>query len=55
MKCWFCNEELIWASDYSYEEYGLESDGIVSVLHCPNCGAMWEGYLGYSEDEDGMQ
>lgn len=50
MKCWFCGSELIWSSDFSYENYGLEDEGIVSVLTCPNCGAIWEGYLDLGEE-----
>lgn len=45
MSCWFCGHELIWCNDFSYEDYGLEEDGIVIILTCPNCGATWEGYL----------
>ena len=44
MKCWFCSHDLIWQCDYSYEDFGLEGDGIVAILHCPNCEASWEGY-----------
>lgn len=39
MKCWFCNEELIWQNDFMLEDYGYDEDGIVAILFCPNCGA----------------
>lgn len=45
MKCWFCGGELIWNCDYSFDDYGYDGEGIVTVLTCSNCGAMWEGYL----------
>ena len=32
MKCWHCNEEVIWGGDFDYEDYGLEGEGIVSNL-----------------------
>lgn len=32
MKCWHCNSEVIWAADYSYEDYCIEGEGIVTVL-----------------------
>lgn len=51
MKCWHCNSELIWNNDFSYEDYGLENDGIVSVLTCSNedCSAYVEAYLDLGE------
>ena len=36
MKCWHCNSELIWGGDFNYEDYGLDDEGIVSNLSCPN-------------------
>lgn len=46
MKCWHCNSKLIWQSDFSYEDYGLEEEGIISVLICSNeeCGSVIEVY-----------
>lgn len=38
MKCWFCRGELIWNNDFSFEDYGLDGEGIVSVLTCSDCG-----------------
>lgn len=47
MKCWHCGDELIWAHDFSYEDYGKISNGIVTVLICDNdeCNAYVEVYL----------
>ena len=36
MKCWHCDEEVIWGGDHDYEDYGMEGEGIVSNLSCPN-------------------
>lgn len=52
MKCWFCGKELIWNNDFSFEDYGLEGEGIVMVLSCPNCGCSWYGLLQEGEDEN---
>ena len=40
MNCWHCKKELIWGGDHSYEDYGMDGEGIVSNLSCPNdeCG-----------------
>lgn len=40
MDCWHCNTELIWGGDHTYEDYGMDGDGIVTNLSCPNdeCG-----------------
>jgi len=37
MKCYQCNEELIWGGDHSGEDYGTEDYSIVSNLSCPKC------------------
>lgn len=41
---WFCRNEMIWDSDFSFEDVGLEGEGIVAYLHCSNdkCGATAE-------------
>ena len=36
MKCWHCGTELIWGGDHSYEDEGLEGDGIVTNYSCSN-------------------
>lgn len=36
MNCWHCNSELIWGGDDSYEDYGLDGEGIVSNFSCSN-------------------
>ena len=51
MKCWHCGNDLIWGGDHTYEEYGLDGDGIVSNLSCSKCPAEVLVYLP-DEDED---
>ncbi len=47
MKCPRCNKEAIWGADHSYEDYGLEGEGIVSNLSCPNDDCSVETILIY--------
>ena len=52
-----CCRSLIWDSDFTYEDVGLEGEGIVQFLHCTNCGAHVEYYidlggLDYEEDSE---
>ena len=37
MNCWHCKSKLIWGGDHTFEDYGMEGEGIVSKLSCPNC------------------
>ena len=50
--CWFCGEEMIWQSDFNYDEIHGEGEGIVAYLHCPNCNAMAEFSLRDDEDDN---
>lgn len=34
--CPRCNSEIIWSADFSFEDYGIEGDGIVSHYTCSN-------------------
>ena len=48
IKCFHCQgENVMWDNDFSLEEYlgdyGYDGDGIVHVLHCPDCGARMGG------------
>ena len=45
MNCWHCKTELIWGGGFDYEDYGIDSDGIVSNLSCTNCNSYVEVYL----------
>lgn len=36
-----CNS-LVWQSDFDYEDFGYEGEGIVHILVCSNCGAEVE-------------
>lgn len=39
-QCFNCGQDTVcWDSDFSFDDFGLEGDGIVHVMHCANCGA----------------
>lgn len=53
-----CTNSVIWDSDFNYEDFGYEGDGIVHVCHCTNCGAEIEYRVpldNESEEEDGNE
>lgn len=50
-ECFHCGcKSVIWDSDFTYEDYGYEGDGLVQVCHCTNCGA--EIYYLISDNEE---
>ena len=49
--CWFCGHEMIWQSDFNYDEVHGEGEGIVTYLSCPNCEAMAEFSLRDDDDD----
>lgn len=54
MNCWHCGEDtpMIWGSDFSFEDIGLDGDGIVSFFTCSKCKCYAEVYLPFNEDEE---
>lgn len=39
-QCFNCRQfKVIWDNDASFEDFGREGNGVVSILHCKNCGA----------------
>ena len=49
MKCYHCNNKLIWNSDFDYEDFGLDGEGVVTSLSCSKCNAYVEVYSGDNE------
>lgn len=37
--CWYCGGQLVWNSDFDYSDVFGDGEGIVTYLHCANCGA----------------
>ena len=55
MNCWHCKTELVWGGDFTFEEYGLEGEGIVSNLSCQSCPAYVEVYYDIDKEKDYKQ
>lgn len=44
---------MIWDSDFSFDDFGYEGEGIIHICHCSNCGAEIEYRIDFSvEDGD---
>lgn len=37
--CWFCGAEMVWGGDHSFEDHGMEGEGIIANLSYQECGA----------------
>lgn len=49
--CWYCGGNLIWDSDFNYDEVFGEGKGVISFLHCSECGAEVQYSLRTDEEE----
>ncbi|MCD3276707.1 hypothetical protein [Clostridium botulinum] len=49
--CWYCGAKMIWNSDFTFEDYALEGEGVISILSCPNCQATAEFYHKIPEND----
>jgi transcription elongation factor Elf1 len=51
-ECFHCGHRaVIWDSDFSFEDYGEEGEGIIHVCHCSNCGAEIEYRIPITEED----
>ena len=42
-QCFHCLAyAVIWDSDFDFDDFGYEGEGIVQFCHCTNCGAEIE-------------
>lgn len=55
-ECFHCGARaVIWDSDFTFEDYGLEGEGIVNHCHCANCGAEIDYFVRLDEEEEGEE
>lgn len=51
-ECFHClARAVIWDSDFSFEDYGYEGEGIIQELHCTNCGARITYFISLEPEE----
>lgn len=51
--CFHClSESVIWDSDFTFEDFGYEGQGLVQICHCCNCGAEIEYRIALNDDKD---
>ena len=52
-QCFHClSNTVCWDSDFSFEDFGYEGEGIVQICHCANCGAEIEYRIPLSEEKE---
>lgn len=45
-QCFHCLQNTVcWDSDFDFEDFGREGEGIVHICHCANCGAEIEYFI----------
>lgn len=52
--CCFCDSPMNWNSDFHFEDYGIEGNGVVAVLTCTNedCKATAEFHTKIEDEEE---
>ena len=42
IKCYNCDADMIWGSDFDFEDCGYEGEGTVTSFTCPRCDTYAE-------------
>lgn len=52
-QCFHCGcDGVIWDSDFSFEEFGVEGEGIVHTCHCTKCNAQITYFISLDNTEN---
>ena len=55
-ECFHClQRSVVWQSDFSFEDYGMDGEGIVHVPKCGNCGATIEYFIPMSVESESAE
>ena len=50
-RCYLCGGEVVWKSDYTFEDIGQEGVGIIHLYQCRECGVRIEAHELVEEEE----
>ena len=52
-ECFHCGHKaVIWQNDFSFEDFGMEGEGIVHVCQCSHCGADIQYFISLEEEKE---
>lgn len=55
-ECFHClTKSVIWDSDFTFEDFGYEGEGLVQICHCTNCGAEIEYRIPFNDENSELQ
>lgn len=51
-ECFHCGtKSIIWDSDFTFEDFGMEGEGIVHQCHCASCNAEVVYFIRTDDEE----
>lgn len=51
-ECFHClTKGVIWDSDFTFEGFGYEGEGLVHICHCVNCVAEIEYWIRFDDPD----
>ena len=55
-ECFHClTKSVIWDSDFTFEDFGYEGEGLIQICHCANCGAEIEYRIPFNDENSELQ
>lgn len=52
-ECFHCLARAVaWQNDFTFEDFGIEGEGVVHICECANCGAEIEYYVRMDDLDD---
>ena len=55
-ECFHClTKSVIWDSDFTFEDFGYEREGLIQICHCANCGAEIEYRIPFNDENSELQ
>ena len=52
-ECFHCGSDaVIWGGDFTFDEWGLEGEGLVHDLHCASCGARITYEIPFDDEDE---